>query len=921
MNPFLQQLHRLRRIALASRCLTTLLVVGALALLLLLLLGLADGLAGLEASARQSLLIALALITVVTLVVLLRRATRLPLAKVADQADTLLADPRRPFSAALSLPPSTENSLTQLLTSRAIEQATTHLKTLPTRHFIPWRSLGRAIAALLLIVGTLAALRSTLPDAFTTITSRLRHPSADIAPYSPLRFIVSPENPSVTYGGELSLNCEIQGNTLKHPVECLIRHTHSGKILRLPAYRESATTFSRQLTNITEPVSIAFACGKARSAWQPLDLRLVPNILGGTVTITPPAYTGLTPTSFPLESNQIEAISGSKIRLELTSNRPLGSGSLELSPVAGLQTLPLQVNAEIDAQTARFDWTAGNSGDITALVTDLRGTPTTDPLRISFRALPDQIPSVNLLSPPAMLLATPTTRIPIEGSASDDFSLAKFQFIRTLSGLRDRAITVAASLQEKTFDFHETLDLEELGLLPGQTIELLLEAHDHNPTMLGQGSSQISRIHIISDEQYAQIIRARTTIQQLNSKFEAAAQAMENARESLQKLREAVEKNQPEEIAKAAAKAAADHQKSLDTLNRIKEDFPAFELEKELADLADKQAEDLEENLETLKDLKPQAPAEELNEKIDDMLGNLQKRKQQQEQLEQNFDDVKEHGKFLKLAVAFRQIHADQASLLKRLIAIVKELQQGIDINRRSLPLLAETQEKNREKLLKLATDLEATVEAAPKDIESLLPMIDSATQFLEALKTAAPEGLMANAAQHAKSGRASEATHQAQLAYDQLDRLLNLEGPFPEAARGQSPKFDIPNPDAKKTLEQLLQALLQQQQQQQQQNQNGPGQPGQGQEGGMGGEGNGFPMNNIPLLGPERLQFQSDSLAQGRGKGEADANTPPPPLPTEASLSRLKPEEHRTGANSATNTESIPDAYREAVKRFLSTP
>lgn len=920
MNPVNLLLRRLHRAACYGRLYSAFLISISLLGLLILLLGIADGLAGFESIVRQSLLLLIAAIVICVFVYLSIKAIRLSLSQVADQADAILGDPRRPCTAMLSLPEKSESPLTQFLTDRALREAYDQLKPIPTHKFIPWRSLGRAVAALLLIVGAIAALRATLPDAFTTIASRLRHPTADIAPYSTLRFVVTPENPSVIYGGELSLNCEIQGGTLKHPVECLIRHAHSGKILRLPAYRESATTFSRQLTNITEPVSIAFACGKARSPWQQLDLRLVPNILGGTVTITPPAYTGLTPTSFPLESNEIEAISGSQIRLELTSNRPLGSGSLELTPVAGLQNLPLQVKAEIDAHNARFEWTAGNSGDITALVTDLRGTPTTDPLRVSFRALPDQIPSVNLLSPPAMLLATPTTRIPIEGSASDDFSLAKFQFIRTLAGLRDRAITVAASLQEKTFDFHDSLDLEELGLTPGQTIELLLEAHDHNPSMLGQGSSQISRIHIISDEQYAEIIRARTTIKQLTSKFDAAAQAMEKARESLEKIREAVEKNQPEEIAKAAAQAAADHQKSLDTLNRIKEDFPAFELEKELADLADKQSEDLEDNLEQLKELNPQAPADELKEKIDDMLDNLQKRKQQQEELDQNFDDIKEHGKFLKLAVEFRQIHADQASLLKRLTAIVKELQQGIDLNRRSLPLLAETQEKTREKLLKFATDLEAAIEAAPKDVQSLLPMIDSASQFLEALKAAAPEGLMENASAHAKAGRASEATHQAQLAFDQLDRLLNLDGPFPEAARGQSPKFDIPNPDAKKTLEQLLQALLQQQQQQQQ-NQNGPGQPGQGQAGGMGGEGNGFPMNNIPMLGPERLQFQSDSLAQGRGKGEADSTAPPPPLPTEASLSRLKPEDHRTGSTSATTNESIPEPYREAVKRFLSTP
>lgn len=916
MDPFHQQLHRLRRTALTARILTALLMAAALALVLVLILGIADGFAGLESTLRQSLLLFFAGTILVILLIQLTRALRIPLSEVATLADNLLADPRRSCSATLSLPTRAESSLTQFLTDKALEQAGSKLKQLPQRKIINWRGIGNSLGAILLLGGLFTTLRYALPDAFSTISNRLRHPAADIAPYSKLRFTLTPENPSSIYGGELSLHCEILGGTLQQPVECLVRDPHSGKILHLPAYRESDTTYSRQLSNLTEPVSVAFSCGKARSAWHQVDVLLVPNILGGTVTITPPAYTGLTVTSFPLESNEINAVSGSHIRLELTSNRPLGSGELELTPATGLQNLPLTVKAEIDAHSARFEWTATHSGDITAIVSDLRGTPATDPLKISFRTLPDQAPSVNLLSPPAMLFATPATRIPIEGSASDDFSLSKFQFIRTLAGLRDRALTVAPSLNEKTFEFRDTLDLEELGLLPGQTIELLLEAHDHNPSMLGQGSSQISRIQIISHEQYAEIIRARSTIQQLTSKFNAAANAMGKARESLEKLRVAVEKNQPDEIAKNAAQAAADHQKSLDTLNKIKEDFPAFEIEKDLSDLAEKQAQDLENNLEQLKELDPQAPSEELKKKIDDMLGNLRKREEQKQKLDQNIEQIQEHVKFLSLAMQFRKIHADQQSIVKRIATIVTEIQQGIDLNRRALPLLAETQDKNREKLLEFSRNLGAAIEAAPKEMESLLPMIDSATEFLSELKTAAPEAPMQNAAENAKGGRSTEAVQQAQMALTQLERLLKLEGPFPEAARAQTPKFEIPDLNAKKTLEQLLQALLQQQKQQEPnngdpQNQGGPGAPG-----GF-GMGQGFSMMNIPMLGPDHMQFDSNSLAQGRGNGESESG-PPPPLPTETSNSRLTGQETRSGATSAATTESIPETYREAVKRFL---
>ena len=46
-------------------------------------------------------------------------------------------------------------------------------------------------------------------------------------------------------------------------------------------------------------------------------------ILAGKVTITPPAYTGREASSTPLDTNEIAAIEGSQVILEVTSNRPL----------------------------------------------------------------------------------------------------------------------------------------------------------------------------------------------------------------------------------------------------------------------------------------------------------------------------------------------------------------------------------------------------------------------------------------------------------------------------------------------------------------------------------------------------------------------------------------------------------------------
>jgi hypothetical protein len=620
------QLRRIRRVLRGIRLLGALGILLALAAFLWLGFGLADAAAAFEPTTRVTLTTVLLSLCGIVLLVALLRALHVPAPTAAVAADAALADPRQPAAAALSLDPALASKapdlgqnarttggagilpaanpsapptpLAQLLTTRTLEAAAATLAALPAKELIPWSFVGFTLAALLLPLLVIGGLALARPAAFATVAQRLLHPGTDIPPFSKLVFVITPVRPSTVYGGELLITAEITGDALAHPVECLIRQARTGEVLSLPAFRESATRFSRQLDSLTEPIEIAFAVGRARSTWVPVEILLEPNILGGVVRLTPPAYTGLPATEFPLDTNEIAAVEGSTVILELTSNRPLGSATLVFTPAAtpGQEPVPQSIDGTLPSQqTAAFTWTATRSGRIAATLRDLRGTPSPRPLDLAFRAAPDLAPSVSLLTPPPMMLATPKSLIPVTGRAQDDFALSKVHFVRTLAGFRDRSYLVAPALRDQSYDFSAKLDLDELGLEPGQTIELMIDATDHNPSLLGQGSSEISRIQIISEDQYAQYIRAKTTIDQFSSRFQAAKDAIDQAREALDKLKEASEKGDPEAIKKAAEAAAKAHEKAAELLEKIADDFPAFELEKRLQDLARKQAGDLRE--------------------------------------------------------------------------------------------------------------------------------------------------------------------------------------------------------------------------------------------------------------------------------------------------------------------------------------
>ncbi|MEI6656245.1 MAG: hypothetical protein WCP45_15895 [Verrucomicrobiota bacterium] len=940
MRPFSSQLRRIRFLLRSTRLLGAGLTLVALVAGLWLIFGLTDAVAAFETSARVAITLTLLAICTIALLGGIIRALRVPARHAAACADAALADSRAPISAALSLdkggtggppvsssssgtgmpPESSPTPLAQFLTTCTLEAAAVALAALPAKRLVPWRFLGLALLALTVPILTIGSLRLARPAAFATLAGRLLHPATDIPPYSTLVFTLDPGKPATVYGGDVLISVEITGTALTQPVECLMRQPRSGAILRLPTFRESPTRFSRKLDGLTEPLEIAFACGKARSTWHPVEILLEPNILNGLVRLTPPAYTGLAASEFPLDTNEIAAIEGTTVTLQLTSNRPLGSAILLFTPTAvpGTAPVPQSHSATLPAsQTAAFTWTATQSGRISATLRDLRGTPSPRPLDLAFRALPDLPPSVILTSPPSMLLATPKSIIPVAGRAQDDFALSKVHFVRTLSGFRDRARMVAPALHGKAYDFADTLDLNALGLEAGQTIELMLDASDHNPSLLGQGSSEISRIQIISDAQYAQYIRAKTTINQFANRFQAAKDAIDQARKALDKLQQASEKGDPEAIQQAAGDAKNAHQQAADLLDKIAKDFPAFELEKRLQDLAEKQANDLRENVKPLDNFDPKAPKADQQAAIEEMRKRLGRQQPQAEQLDEDVHKVNQAATLLEMAAKFRQIYESQANLAKRFGTIVEELRHGEDQNRRLLPALAETQQKNRKALDDFTTELRRRAEALPKDDPDLTPLIDSALKFLDDLTKAAPESLMDAAAQHGKAGEAADAFANAERARALLERLMSEPEAFPQAAKGQAPRFDIPRLDVNKNLQQLLEALLGQNPGQGQGDQ--PGGQGQGPAGlGLAGApGGGFPMN-LPVVGPERLQFAEAPAAGGGGKGEGKTAAVQP-LPTTAEAGILKPTETRHGQSTTPTPDAIPEPYREAVKKFLT--
>jgi hypothetical protein len=908
-------LSRVRRLQRFGRWLAALLAAAAVAAVLILAAGLLDAWLAFESPSRTVLFsVVLSLVSIAALSFVIF-ATRFSITHAAHAADRILGSPRNPATAALSLRVEKSTPLASLLVDRTREAAALEIAALPAARVIPWRGARRGVTALFIAFAPIAILAVIFPEASFTIARRLADPSADLPPWSKFRFAVEPSSPVVVYGGELALAVEISGDTPTDAVEFLIRRPGKSEIQRLPTFRESETRFSRTLDSITEPVSIAFAIGKARSEWHAVELLLQPKVMAGQTSVKPPAYTGREPITATLDTNEITALEGSEVTLSLTSNRPLAPSSLIFTPATapGAEPVPEEIPGEITSvDSITFRWTATRPGTLSALLRDVRSTPAAEPLVLSFKAIIDQAPVVDLISPPRFLLATPSSVLKIDGRAEDDFALSKVRLVRTLEGFRDRARTVAPALTEKAFELADQLPLNLLGVSPGQVIELFVEAADHNPSLLGQGSSEISRIQIISEEDYAERIRAKTTLEQFNARYQAIAEALKNARESLEKMRDA---KAPAESEKALEAAKRAHQQAAELLEQLASDFPAFELEKRLKQVAQNAAGDAKANLGQLGKFDPNAPAAEQKKQIDEMLERLGARQKEQQQLQKDAAMMAEAGKILEMAAKFQQIYQTQKSLSERIRTIAEEIHKGNDQNRRLLASLADTQEKNREALDEFAAELQKR--AASTKNPALQEMVASTEEFLQALALSNPQSVMDLGAKSGRQGASEDAYVQAEMARAMLETLMSKPNPFAQACHGHCMKFTIPFPDVNQTMQQLLEALMCQ----------NPGyNPGQGQGGGGMGAGGtgptgnaapGFSTPDIPVLGPQRMMFEPASLGgstDGKGK-TAGAN----PLTQAAESETLKPTEKPVETNIAPDPQSIPEPYREAVRKYFT--
>ncbi|NOY76189.1 MAG: hypothetical protein GXP32_10440, partial [Kiritimatiellaeota bacterium] len=450
-------------------------------------------------------------IVILFFIVRVTRVSRISLVETAKLLDSMENGREKSFQAAFELHRSMAQRKSEMgcfLADKVVEKAGGEIMKVKRWRIFPKLQLKRQMLALAAQT-TLALALILVPWRFTSVVlDRIFHPDADIPPYSELSFAVIPETPTVIYGGNIELKTVISGDVGRIPV--LLKTKLSKRVNSVSCFKSEKGVFSQRIEKLTEPVQFCFTAGRARSRWVKITLLTRPRFSRVGVSIKPPSYVHRAPSEFQLNSGGIKVLKGSAVYLEIASNRPLSSGRLSI--VGKFGKTAVVEGVKINPTTLAFSWKAISDVSCSIAIKDIRGTPSKHPLKFKQTIIPDHEPEIAITEPDSFVLATPNSNFDLKGYAEDDFALKRVALVRTVTGYRDRMKFIGPKTAGRRFSFTANFDLEKLGVSPGETLEIYAEAADFNPTLKGVSISDVVRVKIISEEEYAEMLRTRTRV-------------------------------------------------------------------------------------------------------------------------------------------------------------------------------------------------------------------------------------------------------------------------------------------------------------------------------------------------------------------------------------------------------------------------
>jgi hypothetical protein len=571
-----------------------------------------------------------------------------------------------------------------------------------------------------------------------------------------------------------------RGDSVGFRVEAIGRRTAMlwirapGEVWRPRAVRLDSLGYATLSSGpLTSDVFARVTSGSRTSDTILVKVRL-PVFLGAlTVTAHYPGYLNLESEPVPTDGDTLLLPAGTRLETKGEATAPLSSAAWELK-----QTREIMA---VRGGGFAGDFVPSTSGEYRLTLTSANGAPLAgDTVRLAVRVVADSVPSVEIPVPGADTLAPLSLKVPLVVDVRDDYGITsaavvsrRISRLGTVDSARSDTLAIPEQRPDRAILTH-ILDLNQRGLLPGDTVRYYAVASDNTPQrQRGRSREFVLRLPTMSEVRAAQRIASEDVSSQLDS-IAAESRRLERQTEDLAKERPRAgatpgrEESLSFEQAKRTEAVAQRQQELFRQAEELKQSLEALRRSAEAAGIGDSA---WQRQLEEIREQLARALSPELRERLAELQRALKDldAEQAKEALERLAEAQREMREVLERSrELFKRaaIEGDLANLTQESRELTREQQLWNE----QVRLADSTNAAATERELSARTDsLSAGLERLRKQMEDAQRQqrLQSASQRAQ---QAADQ--MSRAARSAQQGRRAPARQQGEQAAQSLEPL-----------------------------------------------------------------------------------------------------------------------------------------------------
>ncbi len=369
-----------------------------------------------------------------------------------------------------------------------------------------WYALGAAAAGLV-IMTALAG-----PPRVGRAFGKVLNPA--LAALPPVQIDVLPGDLTVEKGADVAIKIHVSGSD-RAPV---LRVRETGGIWmnrRLQGEGGAAVDpgvpveYTEAIRKVERDHEYQVVVDKSETPVWRISVNEPPRIVGFEITYFYPDYTGRPSETVTGGSGDMAALTGSKIRMKVLTNRKMAAAWMQSGP-AGSETLD-QADALDGVDDANWETRFTLDGDAREYMIALKdesGAVRSESPRFRMEAVADRTPSVRLIFPDRDMPIPEEMNVGMAAEGLDDFGLTRLDLVYSIKDGADGRIRIR-DFRSGTTEMEETFqwDLVPLNLFPGNEVTYHLELFD-NDRISGPkaGKSEVRHLRFPTmDEIYAEI--------------------------------------------------------------------------------------------------------------------------------------------------------------------------------------------------------------------------------------------------------------------------------------------------------------------------------------------------------------------------------------------------------------------------------